>query len=214
MAFIAVIGAQLAVAKTYGASIAMSALTNAAEAVGTLAAAHGLLVGDVVEITSGWGGCNLELRRIKTVNVNDVTFEGLDTQNLVEFPAGSGAGSVRKISAWTTVSQIENNMQTSGGEQQVENLSLMAQRQQIAIPTNVTAINQTVPVFYSPNLAGLADARLARNAVAPYGVRVTYGSSMVSYGNAYWSFVEAPRHRNGAVAIDISLQHVARVVNY
>ena len=42
-------GTQLAVASTYGASVAMSALTNAAAAVATLAAGHGVVVGDFLE---------------------------------------------------------------------------------------------------------------------------------------------------------------------
>ena len=50
-------GTSVSIAKTYGPSVAMTALTNSADsvtpAVATLAAGHSVVVGDYIEITSG-----------------------------------------------------------------------------------------------------------------------------------------------------------------
>jgi hypothetical protein len=79
-------GAILSIAKTYGTSSNMTAITNAAEAVATLAAGHGVVVGDFLEVTSGWDLLNGRIVRAKTVATNDITFETINTtSNVYEF---------------------------------------------------------------------------------------------------------------------------------
>ena len=72
-------GTVAAIASTYGSAVNMTAITNASEAVATLAAAHGVVVGDFLEVTSGWGRLDKRIVRAKTVATNDVTFEGINT---------------------------------------------------------------------------------------------------------------------------------------
>ena len=48
-------GVSLQVAKTYGASVNTTAVSNATTAVVTTGSAHSISVGDYVEVTSGWG---------------------------------------------------------------------------------------------------------------------------------------------------------------
>ena len=79
MAITLATGTALSIASTYGASVNMTALTNAAEAVATLAVGHGCVVGDFLEVTSGWDLLNNRIVRVKTVATNDITFEGINT---------------------------------------------------------------------------------------------------------------------------------------
>ena len=89
-------------------------VTNASEAVVT-SASHGYSNGDIVEITSGWGRINLRYFRVKSVTTDTFVLEGADTTNTNFFPAGSGIGSVRKV---TTFQQITGVMSpsSSGGD--------------------------------------------------------------------------------------------------
>ena len=101
------------IAKTYGPSIVMTAVSNADEGGATLASGHNVVVGDYLEIASGWSLLNKKVVRVKDVTTNDVTLEGESTDDLSKNPAGAGAGSVRRITAWENLTQIKD-VSTSG----------------------------------------------------------------------------------------------------
>lgn len=107
-------GTIFAIASAYAASQAVTAVSNATEAVVTCTA-HGYANGDFVEITSGWGRLNRRTFRIKSVAANTFTLEGADTTNTTFFPAGSGTGTVRKATTFTQISSVIS-AQFSGGE--------------------------------------------------------------------------------------------------
>ena len=108
-------GSTFYIASAFAAAKTVTVVTNAAEAVVT-AVAHGLSVGDFVEMTSGWGRLNLRAIRVKTVpTVDTFVLEGIDTPSTVFFPPGTGIGSVRKVSTFTQVTTVMNPA-SSGGE--------------------------------------------------------------------------------------------------
>jgi hypothetical protein len=111
-------GTTFFVATSFSTSVAVSAISNAAEAVVT-ATAHGYANGDVVELTSAWGRLNLRAFRIKGVTANNFTLENIDTTNATFFPTGSGAGSVRKVSAFTQITQVMSPASSGGDPKQV-----------------------------------------------------------------------------------------------
>lgn len=107
-------GATFYIASTFASSKTTTVATNAVEAVIT-SATHGYSNGDIVEITSGWGRLNRRAFRIKSVATDTFALEGADTTNTTFFPAGTGLGSVRKVTAFTQVTTVINP-QSSGGE--------------------------------------------------------------------------------------------------
>ena len=108
-------GSTFYIASAFAAAKTVTVVTNAAEAVVT-AVAHGLSVGDFVEMTSGWGRLNLRAIRVKTVpTVDTFVLEGIDTTSTTFFPPGTGIGSVRKVSTFTQVTTVMNPA-SSGGE--------------------------------------------------------------------------------------------------
>ena len=102
------------VATVIAAPRTVTAISNAIQATVT-STAHGFLVGDIVEITSGWARLNKRAFRVLTVTANDFVLEQADTTSVSLFPPGSGAGSVRKVTTWV---QLTNTMNpsSSGGE--------------------------------------------------------------------------------------------------
>ena len=105
MAITLATGTQVAIASTYGTASNVTAATNAAECVLTVAAGHGIVVGDFVEFTSGWDLATGRIFRVKTVATNDVTLEGFNTTSTTNFPAGTGTGTVKEDTpAQTTAS--------------------------------------------------------------------------------------------------------------
>ena len=66
MSALRTVGLQLAIASTYGASKSMTAVSNASTGVATLASSHGIVLGDVMEMTSGWKRLNNRIVRAPT----------------------------------------------------------------------------------------------------------------------------------------------------
>lgn len=106
-------GTTFAVAVVFAAAKTISAISNAAEAV-VSCTAHGLLAGDVVELTSGWGRLNRRVFEVKSATT-DAFVIAVDTLSLNFYPVGSSAGSVRKVQTWTQISQI-TAASSSGGD--------------------------------------------------------------------------------------------------
>jgi hypothetical protein len=107
-------GTIFSLATVFAAAKTVTAITNAAEA-SVSCTAHGYSVGDVVQLYSGWGRLNRRAARIKTVTVDAFVLEGINTTNTEFYPAGSGGGTVRKITTFQQINKILNPS-NSGGE--------------------------------------------------------------------------------------------------
>jgi hypothetical protein len=111
-------GTTFYIASAYASSKTTTVVTNASEAVVT-SAAHGYSNGDMVEITSGWGRLNRRVFRIKSVTTDTFVLEGADTSSTTFFPAGTGTGSVRKISTFTQITKVMNPTSSGGDPKKV-----------------------------------------------------------------------------------------------
>lgn len=214
MAFTIVAGTSVAIASTYGAAIAMSALSNAAEAVATLAAAHGVVADDILEITSGWPALTGQLVRVKSVSTNDVTLELIDTQSLTQFPAGTGAGSVRKVTGWQVISQLDADFSSSGGEQQFRQLRLLSQLEEVELPTTRTATRLQFPYYSDPAAAWPGVVKAARDSKSARGIRLSYPNGYIAYGNGIWSMPDIDVPRDGVLGGDITVNMQACANTY
>jgi hypothetical protein len=207
-------GAILAIASTYGTTVAMSAITNATEAVATLAASHGVVVGDYLEITSGWGDLNGKIVRAKIVSTNDVTLETINTTSTTNYPTGTGTGSIRRITAWTNLSQIKS-LEMSGGDLNTTDISGLSDKNDISIPTSRSAVQLKVTVFEDPTLTWYATVQSADTGRVPVGFRMTDTLGIKTLANAYWAIAQVPVYsRNEAVTRSIDLTFSAAPVIY
>lgn len=202
------------VAKTYGTSKNMTAISNAVEAVATLEAAHGIIVGDIFEVSSGWGALNGRLVRAKVVAVNDVTLEGIDTTSVIKFPAGAGIGTIREVTAWDNVTQIES-VSTSGGEQQFDNNSWLDDDEEREIPTIRSARGISLVVTDDPSLAYVATLRAAADAQTPIGLRIAFTNGAKYLANVYATISDTPDiERNKSLKTKIDFRNSARGIRY
>jgi hypothetical protein len=214
MAITLTTGTVAAIASTYGSSVTMSAITNAAEAVATLAASHGVVVGDYLEVTSGWGRLDKKIVRAKTVATNDVTFESINTSNTTTFPAGSGTGSIRRITAWTNLTQVQGSA-TSGGDLQFTDITTIEDTVQKQAPTVRGAVTVNLTVFDDPSLSWYSAVTTADDARTPYAVRFSFPNSSKLVANAYWNLQRTPSFAtNDSLKTQIGLTFVADPVRY
>lgn len=142
-------GATFQMASTYGPAVAISAISNASEAIATIGSGAAIATGDIVLLTSGWSQLNGRVARVKAVNSTAVTLEGIDTTNLTSFPAGGGVGSMKKITAWVVIPQI-TEVAFAGGEQQYTDVVFLEDAQGRQLPTDKSAASMTLTIADDP----------------------------------------------------------------
>jgi hypothetical protein len=209
MAITLAVGTTVAIASAYGPVRSMTALTNASNAVATLEASHGVAVNDYVEITSGWARANGRVARASVVAANDVTLAGIDTQSTARFPSGSGTGSVREVTTWTTIGQITKDISVSGGEQQFADITTLEDVLDKQIPTRRSPVSVQLPLFFDPALSYVAAVRAASDAATPAAVRFIYPNGVILVANAYWSFQDVPTIQDDTLRGQIDLTFLA-----
>lgn len=207
-------GALVAIASGYGAAKTMSALSNANPGVATLEASHGVIVNDVIEVTSGWSRLTDKVVRVSAVSTNDVSLEGQDTSLTSIYPATSGTGTVREITGWTQLSQILSSS-SSGGEQQFLEYQFLEADAQKRVPTFKSAAGLSFSVADDPTLAGYILASTANDDRLKRAVRITLPSGAVIYYNAYISLNKTPSLTvNEIMAVEVTLSLLAEPVRY
>lgn len=211
-------GATVAVAKTYSpvltlAGTTITAISNANPAVASTATPAA--VNDYVVISSGWGLLDQRVCRVSAVAAGvSMTLEGVDTTDTTKYPALGGAGTFRKITAWSVLSQVKG-VSASGGAQQFADITSITDTVKRQIPTIKDAVNMTIDVFDDPTLAWYADVTVADAARAPYGLLMTFPNGSKLAANAYWSLLKVPTMAtNEALMTQISLSYAAEPLRY
>jgi hypothetical protein len=150
---------------------------------------------------------------VKAVSTNDVTLEGINTTSTTTYPAGSGTGSVRKITGWTQLSRSWSPAPTAASSSSWSTSSW--KRRAGRIPTFKNAAGLTFSIADDPTLAGYiwpprrtttaCSARCASR--CPAGAKIFY--------NAYISLNKTPSlNVNQMMACQVTLSLLAEPVRY
>lgn len=207
-------GAVVAIAAGYATVATMSAVTNANPAMATFSAAHGIVAGDFIVVTSGWSRLNNRVVKAGTVTTNDVELLGIDSTNTAIYPAGAGAGSAKEVSTWTQLAQILDSS-SSGGEQNFLEYQFLESDSQQRIPTFKSAAGLSFQVADDPLLPGYILASVANDDRLPRAVRITLPSGAVIVYNAYISLNKTPTLTvNQIMAVELTLSLTGEPVRY
>jgi len=207
-------GTVVAIASTYGTSVSMTAISNASQAVATLAAGHSVVVGDFLEVTSGWDLLNGRIVRVVTVATNDITFENINTTSTSLYAAGAGTGSIRRITAWTNITQIQN-IAPGGGEQQFVDVTTIVDRTQKQIPTTRSAQTIQLQVLDDPALSYYSIVTTAASTAVPTALRMIFPNNSRLVANGYWSLQTTPNvAANAPLTANIDISFSAEPVRY
>lgn len=212
-------GSLIAIASSYGVVKTMSALTNASPAVATVVPngsplEHNIVVGDLLEVTSGWSRLTEKVVRVSVVATNDISLEGQDTSLTSIYPAAGGTGSVREVTGWTQLSQILTSS-TDGGEQNFLTYQFLEADAQKRIPTFKSPAGITFSIADDPTLAGYILASTANDDRLARAVRITLPSGSLLFYNAYISLNKTPSLTvNELMAVQVTLSLLAEPVRY
>lgn len=184
-------GTTVAIASTYGTQFTVTAITNASSMVATLSASHGVTANDIFEITSGWPRLNTRILKAASVSTNDVTC-AVNTTSTTFYTAGSGTGTGREITAWTTITQLTKDISSSGGDPQFANTTTLDSPIETQIPTRLTPIAISLPCYYDNSLSWVSTVQTAAETQALTAVRFSFPNGTILYGNGYWAYRYVP----------------------
>lgn len=193
MAITLATGTQIAVGSTFGTVFPFSAASNAAECVLSFASDPALLANDIVHITnSGWPLLNGVVAVVKEASGTGpylVTLKGVDTQDTILYPAGEGAGSAKEVTAWATLSLVQN-AEISGGTVNRVPVPLLANPITGTLPGEKEGVVVSCPVYFeaTPD-AGIVAAMAAERLAVPCAFRMTHPAGDKTYTSAYWSVI-------------------------
>ncbi|MES2972389.1 MAG: phage tail protein [Pseudomonadota bacterium] len=206
-------GAVVSIASTYGAAKVMSAITSANPAVATLAPAHGIVVNDILEVTSGWSKLNSRIAKASVVATNDVTLAGINASSVTAYPAGAGVGTVRAITAWTQLAQILSSA-SEGGDQQFQTYQFLESDSEFRIPTVKSAQGLKFSVGDDPASAGQILAQAANDDKVARAVRIALPGGGMLYYNAFITVGQPTLNQNEIMAVEVTLSLIAAVTRY
>jgi len=197
-------GGYYQVAATYDAVLPFSALSNATEAVATVTGAS-LAVGDIVLLSSGWSKLDNKVVRVKAATATAITLEGIDTSDVILFPAGGGVGSMKKILTWVQVPQV-SDLAFSGGDQNYLDVVFLEDDQGKQVPTDKSAASMTLTIADDPSKPFNAVLLKADAGKQVQAARLVLpGTDQLLYG-AFISFSKQPAvSRNNLLARTVSL---------
>jgi hypothetical protein len=206
-------GALVAIASGYGSALTVSAVTNASPAVGT-STAHGLLTGDFIEVTSGWSRLTNKVVKVGAVTANTFELLGIDSTLTSIYPAGTGTGTVRKVTGYTQLAQILSSA-SSGGDQQFLTYQFLESDSQKQIPTFKNAAGLTFSVADDATQPGYILASTANDDRLQRAVKITLPSGSVLSYNAYISINKTPSLTvNQLMDIQATMSLLAEPVRY
>lgn len=206
-------GALISIANGYGAPVTFTAITNASPAVAT-STAHGFSTGDFLEVTSGWSRLTNKVVKVGAVTANTFELLNIDSTLTSIYPAGSGIGTVRKVTGYTQLAQILTSA-SSGGDQQFLTYQFLEADAQKQIPTFKNAAGLTFTVADDPTQPGYLVAVAANDDRLNRAVKATLpNGSVISY-NAYISVNKTPSMTvNQLMDFQVTMSLLAEPVRY
>jgi hypothetical protein len=206
-------GSKFQFSTTLASAKNVTVATNANPAVAT-AVAHGYTTDDEFLYTSGWEDATNSIYRANVLTVDTLGVKGLDTSNTSFFAAGSGLGTLQKISGWTDIPQVLG-ISTSGGDARFTTIQPLSSRNAINVPTgfNPTTINLTIG--HDPNLAAIQTLLGISRTLSKVAFKMILSGGGVTYGYGYINVSESPNLSTGqANQVNASFTLLGRSISY
>ena len=198
---------------TFAAAKTITAVTNANPAVATCTG-HGYVTGDEILLTSGWEDATDTVWKVEMVDANSFKILGLDSSNSNFYPSGGGVGTAQKISGWTSIPQVLT-ISASGGDARFTDVSPLAKRNAIRIPTGFNATSITLSLAHD---AGNANYKtmlgISRN-LSKVAFKQVISGGAVTYGYGYLNVSEMPQLNNNQVnTVQAAMTVLGRSISY
>lgn len=186
------------ISQTFAAAKTVSAITNASPAVAT-STSHGYSNNDELLFLSGWELANNGVYLAAGVATNTVNMSGLNSTNTNLYAAGTGVGTLSKVSGWIELPQV-TEINTSGGTPRYIDIQPIKNVQGLKLPNGFDPLQITFTMGFDNSLsnwATLLDISRTGTLVAYKSVKA---SGAATYGYGYFAMTEAPQESSGSYA--------------
>lgn len=198
---------------TFAAAKTITAITNANPAVAT-ATAHGYTTGDEILLTSGWEDATDTVWKITVLTADTFSITGLDATDTDFYPVAGGAGTAQKISGWTAIPQVLT-ISASGGDARFTDVSPLAKRNAIKIPTGFNATSITLSLAHDAGNANYTTMLGISRSLSKVAFKQVISGGAVTYGYGYMSVSEMPKLNNNSVnTVDAAMTILGRSISY
>ena len=213
MAYYFAEGSKIQFTQTIAAAKTVTVATNANPCVMT-SVAHGYTTGDEILLTTGWEDATDSVYKITVLTADTFSVSGLDTTNTSFFAVGSGVGTAQKLSGWLDIPQVLT-FSASGGDARFTDISPLAKRNSIKVPTGFNATSVTLSLGHDAAQANyITMLGIARN-LSKVAIKMVISGGAVTYGYGYMSVSETPKlNVNQANTVDAALTILGRTVSY
>jgi hypothetical protein len=206
-------GAKLAFSTVFGAVKQITGITNANPGVAS-SADHGLEAGAILLLESGWEGLDLRAARVAAPAADTFSLEGINTTDLVEFPAALGVGTAREVDTWVGIDQVIGTA-AAGGDQQYWTYSPLDSQRSKQLPTERSPQTMTLTLGDDPNKPWYAALDAADKAGDTRILRCTLKGGQTIYYAGIVSFNKTPTLVKGeGMAVTASLAINSEITRY
>lgn len=206
-------GSKFQFSTTLAAAKTVTAASNANPAVLT-SVAHGYTTNDEFLFTSGWEDASNSIFKANVLTADTLGVLGLNTTNTTYFAAGSGIGSMQKISGWTDIPQVIG-INTSGGDARFTTVTPLSARNALNIPTGFNASSMTLTLGHDPQNATYQTMLDLSRTLSKVAFKMILGGGGVTYGYGYMSVAETPQLSSGQVnQVQCAITILGRTISY
>ena len=213
MAYYFAEGSKIQFTQTMAGAKTITVATNANPCVMT-SVAHGYSTNDEILLTTGWEDATDSVYKITVLTADTFSVTGLDTTNTGYFASGSGVGTAQKLSTWLDIPQVLT-VSSSGGDARFTDISPLAKRNSIKVPTGFNATAMTLTLGHDASQANyITMLGISRN-LSKVAIKQVISGGAVTYGYGYMSVSENPKlNVNQANTVDAALTILGRTVSY
>lgn len=208
-------GAKFAISATLAANSAITAISNAANAVFTAAALPA--VDALVLLHSNWPLLEGRVGKVTVSGAGSFTIGGLNTSSVADFPAGEGVpASYQTASGFISLSKI-TSVEKSGGEQNYAEEQYIDDPTgtQYRFPTFKSAYGFELVLDYDPSLPWFTALAAADSNKSTVVLRETLPGGDVILYTGLISFDDVPSHDiNAVMKVRASFSLTAKPIRY
>lgn len=206
-------GSKFQFSTTFAAAKTVTAASNANPAVLT-SVAHGYATSDEFLFTSGWEDATNTILKANVLTADTLGALGLNTTDTSYYGAGSGTGTMQKVTGWTDIPQVLS-ISTSGGDARFTTVNPLASRNSLNIPTGFNAASMTLTLGHDPSNANFQTMLNISRTLAKCGFKMLLSGGATMYGYGYMSVNESPQLSSGQVnQVQAAITILGRTISY
>ena len=206
-------GSKFQFSTTFATAKTVTVATNANPAVLT-STTHGYTTNDEFLFTSGWEDATNSIFKGNVLTADTVGVLGLNTTDTSYYGAGSGLGTMQKVSSWTEIPQVLS-ISTSGGDARFTTVNPLASRNSLNIPTGFNAASMTLTLGHDPSNANFQTMLNISRTLQKCGFKLLLSGGATLYGYGYMSVNESPQLTSGQVnQVQAAITILGRTISY